>query len=386
MPNYEAERVPLDRFGRNYYYDHDYTWAEFEELLYLFRDGDPDGNGKDDTIPFLTNKDIYRYWGPLTGAFGHGNAGNFEFNMLDESGKLIMQPISVTHKNFIKAMNKWYEEGLMDREFVTLDYWKSVDKMASETVGAFSTNALWTGRSNLMNRNHNVGLDEAEIAEGKHYVLIPPIIGPDGHRGTESYSSIAPYRNYNFQVNAEVEDAKLIRILEILDWFKGTAEGQVFSKYGKPDVHFDWQGEPWNSAPLVRDPEDVPDGYSKTGGAGFYPTFNNKALFPFLFPKLLVDTWDNIIQSDKIRGMEYRENRKDIFGETEYAQVKARVWTTLTTLTSEFFFGGITGSVDVDAEWDAYVERWYDLGGRELLAELGKAPLVEALRMGEIEY
>ena len=187
-------------------------------------------------------------------------------------------------------------------------------------------------------------------------------------------------------MNAEVKDAKLIRILEILDWFKGTAEGQVFSKYGKPDVHFDWQGEPWNSAPLVRDPEDVPDGYSKTGGAGFYPTFNNKALFPFLFPKLLVDTWDNIIQSDKIRGMEYRENRKDIFGETEYAQVKARVWTTLTTLTSEFFFGGITGSVDVDAEWDAYVERWYDLGGRELLAELGKAPLVEALRMGEIEY
>ena len=244
MPDYEAKRVPLDRFGRIYYYDHDYTWDEFEELLYLFRDGDPDGNGKDDAIPFLTNKDIYRYWGPLTGAFGHGNAGDFEFNMLNENGELIMQPISVTHKNFIKAMNKWYEEGLMDREFVTLDYWKSVDKMASETVGAFSTNALWTGRSNLMNRNHNVGISEEEIAEGKHYVLIPPIIGPDGHRGTESYSSIAPYRNYNFQVNADADDAKLIRVLEILNWFKGTTEGQVFSRYGKPDVHFDWQGDP----------------------------------------------------------------------------------------------------------------------------------------------
>ena len=109
-------------------------------------------------------------------------------------------------------------------------------------------------------------------------------------------------------------------------------------------------------------------------------------MFPFLFPKLLVDTWNDIIQSDKIRGMEYREHRKDIFGETEYAQVKERVWATLTTLTSEFFFGGITGSVDVDAEWEAYVARWYDLGGRELLDELEKAPLVEALREGKIDY
>ena len=236
MPDYESRRVPLDRFGRTYYYDQDYTIDQFEDLLRKFRDMDPDGNGVNDTIPFATNKDIYRYWGPLMGMFGNGNA-TLEMSMVVD-GQLTLQAIAPTHKEFLKRMNKWYEQGLMDREFVNLDFWKSVEKITNHQTAAYTTNVLWTGRGNLANRPPNVGLSEEEIAQGKHYVMIPPVIGPNGERGCEAYSSTGAIRSYN--VNASVSDAKLKRFLELFDWFRGTVKGQIYTSFGKPEVHFDY--------------------------------------------------------------------------------------------------------------------------------------------------
>lgn len=39
----------------------------------------------------------------------------------------------------------------------------------------------------------------------------------------------------------------------------------------------------------------------------------------------------------------------------------------------------ITGEIDIEAEWDNYVESYLDNGGTELIAEMEKAPRVEDL-------
>jgi hypothetical protein len=38
----------------------------------------------------------------------------------------------------------------------------------------------------------------------------------------------------------------------------------------------------------------------------------------------------------------------------------------------EFFFGVMTGRVNLDNEWDAYVRRWLSIGGQELQDEATK--------------
>ena len=42
--------------------------------------------------------------------------------------------------------------------------------------------------------------------------------------------------------------------------------------------------------------------------------------------------------------------------------------------------------MDIDARWDTYVNKWMGSGGKEVLAELEKMPIVEELRMGNVVY
>ena len=75
-----------------------------------------------------------------------------------------------------------------------------------------------------------------------------------------------------------------------------------------------------------------------------------------------------------------RSHRSDFFNETEYEDLRQRFMSTLNTMWEEFFYKGITGQIDVDAEWDAYVQAWSDAGGADIVAELEKAPIVDEFR------
>ena len=51
--------------------------------------------------------------------------------------------------------------------------------------------------------------------------------------------------------------------------------------------------------------------------------------------------------------------------------------TELAKIESEFFFNGITGKIDIDQEWDTYVQRWMDLGGKALTEAAQEAPRLD---------
>ena len=70
----------------------------FEDLLVAFRDGDPDGNGKVDTIPASGSEHLHYTWAAVLGAYGlpmyslgagRNGVGNYE-----ESGEVYLQPVS----------------------------------------------------------------------------------------------------------------------------------------------------------------------------------------------------------------------------------------------------------------------------------------------------
>ena len=56
------------------------------------------------------------------------------------------------------------------------------------------------------------------------------------------------------------------------------------------------------------------------------------------------------------------------------------------TINSEFETRVITGAIDLNAEWDAYVKKWLSNGGKQYIEALDKAPLVSGLRQGKRIY
>ena len=52
----------------------------------------------------------------------------------------------------------------------------------------------------------------------------------------------------------------------------------------------------------------------------------------------------------------------------------------------EFWFKAMIGTVDIDAEWDSYVQNWLRAGGSEMIEAISKAPITQELRRGNRVY
>ena len=160
----------------------------------------------------------------------------------------------------------------------------------------------------------------------------------------------------------------------------------VTFRNGKEGVHFDWDGEPYESFARNRAESDIPEGQGH-GGISGYPVFYPVDRLQIIQPKPMAEFQSTYALVDGgARVYTTRSYRDDFFNETEYEDLRQRFISTLNTMWSEFFYKGITGQIDVDAEWDAYVQAWNDAGGADIVAELEKAPIVSEFRQGRRVY
>lgn len=365
LSEYDEEKIALDKNGRLYFLDQDVTLDWVEELLYAYREGDPDQNGKNDTIPF-SGSGIGSF-GCLMGAYGISNGDN---QYVD--GELYDFRIHPNMPRFLTRMQKWYADGLIDDELTTMDTGTFREKVAAGLVGFINGNMIYAG--NFLNRPPNTFVPEEEVGTGAEAVMLPPPVGPDGDQGSSAFNPI-PVGHTPFFVNNEVGEAKLAKILEVIN-YKATPEGMVAFRFGRPGVDFEWEGEPWESAAL--------------GGMGSQEQFSirpflfSEERLPLLFPKKLAEhlTGYVIPRTD----LTYHPARHDLFNEQGVSEIESKYGSNLQTLFEEFFFKGLTGTIDIDAEWDTYVSKWRNSGGDELLEALGSSPLFEPLAEGEVEY
>jgi hypothetical protein len=197
--------------------------------------------------------------------------------------------------------------------------------------------------------------------------------------------------NYTFWIGNQVDDPKAQKILEIIDFTRfGEDEQFVYSQWGKPDVHFEWEGTPWASKPLPFGFEKVDPDYPKVGGFGTgYPVVYTSERFPFINTEDLSKFYEEVW----IRGgngigktLAQRTYKYDVANETGYAEVNKRYGDTLATIEDTFYFDAIMGKIDIDSAWDAYVADWRKNGGDEILAELAKAPIISEFLSGNLAY
>ncbi|WP_228551486.1 extracellular solute-binding protein [Paenibacillus sp. B01] len=144
------------------------TTDELRTVLEAFKTKDPNGNGKNDEIPFSFLWDFANYnvmgIGSLFGTFGRADSANHIFV---EDGKVVFSAKEPEYKEAIQYYHSYFKDGLFDKESLAQDRNQLVGKGSGTEQrlgGFFSWNAFSV-----------VGVDN-----DPKYVVVPALKGPNG--------------------------------------------------------------------------------------------------------------------------------------------------------------------------------------------------------------
>lgn len=105
------------------------TTQDFYEIMKAFKEGDPNGNGQADEIPFSscaewsinTLKRFMSAWGIYFN----------DYDLFEDAGKVVYAPLTPEFKEAMIYFNKMYKEGLIDQEF----FIQSVEQYMAKAAG-----------------------------------------------------------------------------------------------------------------------------------------------------------------------------------------------------------------------------------------------------------
>ncbi len=133
------------------------TMDDLYKVMVAFRDNDPDGNGRDDTIGLILQKDIMSTRGTSDAGDGIGlfnGFGAYPRAWVEKGGELVYGSVQPEMKEALAYMNKLYSEGLIEQDFGVKDLMKASELAASGTAGVqygAMWNAMWPLGSTLQN-------------------------------------------------------------------------------------------------------------------------------------------------------------------------------------------------------------------------------------------
>lgn len=369
---------PLGTSGgleRIFYTDKAYTLEQTEEILKAFVEKDPDGNGKNDTYGMLPFNNNLTNWGStLLGAYGVASGYN-----LEENGKLTAAEISDKYKQFLKMMARWNKEGLLDPEWTTIDVNKSWEKYKLGKTGYYPAQPAYVGLDAWTKGRAPANLVEKD--PGVKLLVTAPEIGPNGQQGEGAFTPVNLLAD-GFYVSKKVTGEQLARILQIFDYINFDDDSR-WTLYGEIGTHSTWQGTPEKSEIKVKE-EYFPDYEGKMGfwAYNFRSYDDKRASYQSTEATTKLKT-EFFGRPDVLKKMEIRPFRYDLMNQTKEAELNKKYKGQLDTIVSEFRMKAIVGQVDIDKEWDKYVQSYLNSGGKEILAELEKAPKVSDLLGGK---
>lgn len=204
------------------------TTDEFYEYLKAVKEQDPNGNGKEDEIPFgSTSIDTLLYY--LNGAFGVGNRGiNQPFIDMDpETEELRFYRISDSYKELLQYVNKLYEEKLIEQNIYSID---ANQFQATGSEGVY-------GSSVTSNPESRWGIEN-------EYVGMEPLIGPHGEQQHAYVGSPLSHTGSFVITDKNKHPAATARWMDYFYSDEGArlffmgVEGETYKKDGNGDLEY----------------------------------------------------------------------------------------------------------------------------------------------------
>lgn len=328
------------------------TTEEFYETLLAFKTQDPNGNGQADEIPLSLYKDDFK---SLFGSFGTLD----NVNSTDKSAsshhvvlaedKASYAPISDEYKEGLKYLNRLYEAGLIDQEAFTQEYTQldAKGKLPDQVLGSFIRIADF------------IVLGNEGTAD---YVTLPPLKGPDGTQlwNKDIYSQVRKGHFAITSVNDHPEAT--VRWIDYMFDFQGAME---FTD-GPENVRWRWRDD--GKYELMETPEGKNDAQWRAelclaGYTAFFYSYEDEAKNVITLP-----IFENLFTSTAMY--------EPFFPQQVYPQVyftneqsdRLNVLTEgLDNYADQMKAQFITGSADIDAEWDNYIQTFNKMGLEEFL-------------------
>ncbi|GKX31458.1 sugar ABC transporter substrate-binding protein [Vallitalea longa] len=371
IPRIFLNQVWLDNVGM----EEPTNLNELYEVLKAFKEKDANGNGdSDDEIPMAYDRNFYWYTDiPLLSAFGLQGYTR-DYLLIEDNGTIASGNVTDNYKKFLKYMRKLYSEGLIDQE-AYIQTRQEVESKANEDrvglVGCPSAPYVVAKKDQTWDKNWTAigGLTEKAGQQG---------VIPLKNKVTDSGV---------FIVNAETKHP--IEIARLIDYLC-TDEGILTGTHGFKGHSYElieMEGVKVADLPL-------PEGYKSQGeyrqqraviqgafmmmtGTVGYPEEAVLNMTDERLEKVIANPDSLNIELEYWRLLIERLRRKEnleykqvvpnlVYKEKEekrVATLKTDIMTYIDTAVAQF----VTGEVDIDEGWDAYVTTLKQMGLDELI-------------------
>ncbi len=199
------------------------TVAEFVEVCRAFTTQDPDGNGQDDTYGASMNAQQSSMdsgiWHLQNDFFSMAySISSWHHGMPDVDGSAKLRALKSQYPAYIQQLRALYEEGVIDREFITHNAEENYEKIAQNRVGIVgASQSNYT--TNLLEK-YSMNLDD--------FIYCPPLVLNEGDKPVYA---MPPSNWMAYYVNANSDPVKQDAVLRLLDW-ANSEEGFVAMQLG----------------------------------------------------------------------------------------------------------------------------------------------------------
>jgi len=322
------------------------TLDEVYALGRAFRLNDPDKNGKQDTYLYGGAHDLWCWnyiWAQTNGAFGY-----VPNQWIVENGKITNSYVSQRFKDMLKLYAKWYKDQVIDPEFGTDNYATFTAKVLDGRLGA---------DFNMANTWGNPALPSTQLMKkdpNAKFTTMIKVTGPNGDYGSWSYGPFVWATGFG----AKTTDAKKIRIMQILEATDSDMELYKFTHFGEAGVDYT----------INADGMAVPkEGLKQMDiGSNIFNSINNETVAKniLLSGKTVVDATYGFIKATKILRNAIDNSKAEWISSTQDKSADFASWF---SIPYAFEVNAITGKIDIDKEWDAYVAAWKKAAGPMVL-------------------
>ncbi|TBL75796.1 extracellular solute-binding protein [Paenibacillus thalictri] len=196
------------------------TMDQMYEVMKAFTEGDPDGNGKKDTIGFtgLVNPD-----GMGSFAWVENTLNGANGRWKEKDGKLVDTIFEPGTRDTLVWLNKAYKDGIIAPDFPTLKNSQVRDMITTNKAGIFADaiKPSWLLTGQMRKTNPQADLLPLTYLEGPQGKYVPKDSGVYGM----------------YVIPKTVPEAKMKKLLEFMD-YGATEDGWMLASFGLKDVHY----------------------------------------------------------------------------------------------------------------------------------------------------